>query len=183
MARVVVPDACVLYSAALRDLLLRCGEAGLLSLRWSDRILDEMVHALARTRPDIPPDRLIRLKALMVEAFPNAMVEPSCVTAANLPDRDDEHVLAVAVATSADVLVTLNLSDFPQDLCRRVTSASVLSPDRFLLELLREDLEGVQSAVNAAVRALRNPPMSVEEYLSKLGRQLPGFLSELSRER
>jgi len=38
---VVVYDACVLYPAALRDLLIRIGQAGLVGARWTDTILDE----------------------------------------------------------------------------------------------------------------------------------------------
>ncbi len=41
MAFVVVYDACVLYPAQVRDLLLRIAMTGVVRARWSDAILDE----------------------------------------------------------------------------------------------------------------------------------------------
>lgn len=41
MAFVVIYDACVLYPAPLRDLLLRIALTGVVRARWSDEILDE----------------------------------------------------------------------------------------------------------------------------------------------
>ena len=41
MAFVVLYDACVLFPAPLRDLLLRVGVAGLVQVKWTDKILDE----------------------------------------------------------------------------------------------------------------------------------------------
>lgn len=41
MAFVVVYDACVLYPAPLRDLLLRVARTGIVRARWSNAILDE----------------------------------------------------------------------------------------------------------------------------------------------
>ena len=41
MAFVVVYDACVLYPASVRDLLIRLARTGLFRARWTERILDE----------------------------------------------------------------------------------------------------------------------------------------------
>jgi len=41
-----------------------------------------------------------------------------------LPDADDRHVLAAAVALEADVLCTDNLKDFPTDTMNEATSSS-----------------------------------------------------------
>ena len=56
MAFIVVYDANVLYPNTLRDLLIRISQAGLVQARWTNEILDEMLRALSRNRPDIPPD-------------------------------------------------------------------------------------------------------------------------------
>ncbi len=41
MAFVVIYDACVLYPAPLRDLLIRLATTGLFRVKWTDQILDE----------------------------------------------------------------------------------------------------------------------------------------------
>ena len=41
MRFVVVLDACVLYPATLRDLLLRLATTGLFAAKWTDEIHDE----------------------------------------------------------------------------------------------------------------------------------------------
>lgn len=183
MPRVVVLDACVLYSAALRDLLLRLSRAGFFSLRWSDRILDEMVLALTRTRPDIPVQRLDRLKAIMIEAFPRAMVEPAAFAPLGLPDPADEHVVAVAAASSADLLVTHNLRDFPAQTVKRATSVRVMSPDELLVMLLAEDEEAVRCVLDEMAAGLRNPPIPPERLIEGLQAQAPRFAEAYGRVR
>jgi hypothetical protein len=53
MAFVVVYDACVLYPAPLRDLLLRLARKGLARARWTERILDECFRSILANRPDL----------------------------------------------------------------------------------------------------------------------------------
>jgi len=52
----------------------------------------------------------------------------------NLPDPDDEPFLAVALAASADFLVTGNLADYPPDKRR---GCAVVSPAAFMTEWQR----------------------------------------------
>ena len=50
-------------------------------------------------------------------AFPDAMVEnyESLIDGLVLPDERDRHVLAAAIKTNANIIVTNNLKDFPTD--------------------------------------------------------------------
>jgi len=57
-------DACVLYPAQLRDLLLRVARSDSFKARWTDRIHDEWVRNLLQDRPDIAPERLARTREL-----------------------------------------------------------------------------------------------------------------------
>lgn len=115
MAFAVVYDACVLYPSVTRDLLIRVAIEGRVQAHWSEQILDEMFRTLKINRPDLDPANLNRTRVLMTEALPDAMTtgyEP-LVDALTLPDPDDRHVLAAAIRTGSQVIVSNNIRDFP----------------------------------------------------------------------
>ena len=64
----VLYDACVLYPAPLRDLLLRLALTDLYRARWSDAIHEEWIRAVLRNRPDLSRHQLERTRALMGDA-------------------------------------------------------------------------------------------------------------------
>ena len=72
MARfAVVLDACVLYPAPLRDLLLQLAVKGLFRAKWTDAIHEEWIGSLLRRRDDLSRDALERTRRLMDEAVPD----------------------------------------------------------------------------------------------------------------
>ncbi|MBB5778042.1 hypothetical protein [Nonomuraea jabiensis] len=75
MAFVVVYDANVLYGNTLRDLLIRLAMTGRMQAKWTNGILDEMQRNLAANRPDIPEERLSKLRHLMNSAVRDCLVE------------------------------------------------------------------------------------------------------------
>ena len=121
MAFTVVYDACVLYGEVLRDFLVRLANSPLVNGRWSATIVDEVAEAVFRKRPELrerwlAPDgtraKLLRAsREGPIEGFSH--LEASFVS---LPDPDDAHVIAAAVAAGAQVIVTSNLKDFPPDM-------------------------------------------------------------------
>jgi predicted nucleic acid-binding protein len=121
MPFVVVYDANALYGNAQRDLLIRVAQSGLVQAKWTDQILDEMLSNLAKKRPDIPAEKLGTLRELMNKAVRDCLVtgyEP-LIESLRLPDPDDRHVLAAAIKSSAQVIVTTNLRHFPEAELRR----------------------------------------------------------------
>jgi predicted nucleic acid-binding protein len=115
MTFTVVYDANVLYPNTLRDLLIRIAQSGTVQAKWTNAILDEMAAALRRNRPDIPAEKIERLRELMNKAVRDCLVsghEP-LIEGLKLPDPDDRHVLAAAIMAGAQVIVTRNLRDFP----------------------------------------------------------------------
>ena len=54
----VVLDACVLYAAPLRDLLMELATSDLFHACWTDRILDEWMENLIANRPDLDRQKL-----------------------------------------------------------------------------------------------------------------------------
>ena len=75
MAFVAVIDANVLWSAALRDTLVRAALADLYRPLWTDEILAEMLRNLKRKRPDLNPARLDRTVDLLRAEVPDALVD------------------------------------------------------------------------------------------------------------
>jgi predicted nucleic acid-binding protein len=114
-------DACVLYPAPLRDFLMRLALTDMYRARWTDRINDEWIGAVLRSRPDLKPEQLERTRSLMNESIRDCLVTEydSLIDALTLPDPDDRHVVAAAIRARADVIVTFNLNDFPNDSKRR----------------------------------------------------------------
>jgi predicted nucleic acid-binding protein len=162
-------DACVLYPAQLRDLLLRVALSDAFKARWTDRIHDEWVGSLLRDRPDIPTERLGRTRELMNSAVPDCLVTDyeSFIEQLTLPDPDDRHVLAAAIRCQAGVIVTLNMRDFPDEVVARY-GISVQHPDEFLAHLFDLKPAVVCTAVREMRASLANPPKTVRELLEDL---------------
>ena len=137
MAFIVIYDACVLYPAPLRDLLMRVAHAGLVRARWTDAILDECFRNVAEARPGIKPEALARTRKLMIAAVADCLVTDyeSLIAGLELPDPDDRHVLAAAIRGAAQVIVTANLRDFPAERLRPY-HVEAQHPDDFVLGLI-----------------------------------------------
>jgi hypothetical protein len=92
-------DACVLYSASLRDFLLRLAEKGLFHPRWSEEIRNEWIRNLLQNRPDLKREKLERTCRNMDTSFPKSLVcgYEFITPTLTLPDPKDRHVLATAI--------------------------------------------------------------------------------------
>ena len=179
--RVVVFDACVLYPAPLRDLLMRVVVIGLVEARWTQAIHEEWTRSVLRDRPDLDASRLARTRALMDLHAPGSIVTNYAHLAAGvtLPDPDDRHVVAAALASGANEIVTVNVRDFPKSALDPFGITSI-HPDAFLLSLLEESPARMIRAVSAQYHALRHPPLSPARFLEVLEKQgLTGFTEAL----
>lgn len=178
-------DANVLFPAFLRDLLVRLSRAGVVAARWSERIHDEWMRNLLAKHRDIPAASIQRVRSLMDAAVPGAVVEgyEHRIDALRLPDPDDRHVLAAAIETGADLIVTINLRDFPADALSSY-GIEARHPDAFVLDLLLRAQTAVLATFRGHRAALRKPPLTSEEYLHKLAEAgLPGTAEALRRMR
>lgn len=145
-------DANVLYPTVLREILIGAAKAGLYRPLWSDRILEEWARATVKLGPVAEVIARGEVAALRV-AFPGAAVAlPEALVARLwLPDPNDVHVLAAAIAGHADLIVTFNAADFPRQTLTEEGLAR-LDPDQFLMALCDRD-EPTIRAVCEAVRA------------------------------
>ncbi len=116
LIRVILADANVLYSRVLRDYLLYAADQEIIAITWSEQILAEVTEHLEQNVAGFDRASGERLVRAMNRAFPFAEVEPGnehwrALADVVLPDEDDRHVLAAAVAAEATVLCTSNLKD------------------------------------------------------------------------
>ena len=96
-----------------------------------------------------------------------------------LPDADDCHVLAAAIHSGAELIVTFNLSDFPASILGQLLIEAI-HPDEFVARLLDEQPDSVLDAVRLQRAGLKNPPKTAAEYLATLERcQLPDTAARL----
>jgi hypothetical protein len=181
VAFTVVYDACVLYPAPLRDLLLRVAITGLVRARWTDAILDECFRAIAKHRPRANPQALARTRELIVDAVPDCLVTDFAplIEGLTLPDRDDRHVLAAAIRCGAQAIVTFNLKDFP-DAVLQPLGVEAIDPDDYVSDLIDLSPAQVAKVLREQSAGLRNPFRTVQEVLGTLERQgLPQSVARL----
>jgi hypothetical protein len=76
-------------------------------------------------------------------------------------------VLAAAIHPGAGLIVTFNVVDFPLDLLAPFGVAA-RHPDGVLTELLYLAVDEFCAAARLQRQALKQPPMTVEQFLTKL---------------
>ena len=169
MVPVVRYDACVLYAAPVRDLLMQLALSDLFQARWTDQIHDEWTRNVAANRPDISHASLTRCRELMDEHVPDCLVTnyEALIPTLTLPDLNDRHVLAAAIHGGAGLIVTFNLSDFPRSILRQF-DIEAIHPDEFIRRLWDERSDAVLHAMRLHRASLKRPAKSAVEYIATL---------------
>lgn len=179
----VLLDTNVLYPTVMREMLLGCAAQGLFTPLWSDRILAEWAHtglkqgAAGQVATEA---EIARTRA----AWPGAEVTwpPSMEARLWLPDPADIHVLAAAIAGSADVICTANAKDFPRNILAE-EGVGRADPDALLMGLLAAQPDIVARVGNdvlATARRLSGEDWTARRLFRKA--RLPRLAKALSRD-
>ncbi len=166
-----VLDTNVIYPIEIRDLLFWFAYYDLYTPKWSNHIFDEWKSVMMKKGiPEIEANKRIEKANL---AFPDALVQNylPLIEGLNLPDPKDRHVLAAAIKCNANLIVTNNLKDFPQEYLAQF-GISVKSADDFLTDIIDLNSEKAIEAFKEMVLNRRNPDLNefqVLEILRKLG--------------
>lgn len=141
-------DACVLFPTVMREILLGVAGEGLFQPLWSDRILEEWARAARKIGPLGEPQARSEI-ALLRANWPKSCVPVASGVEARLwlPDPADVHVLAAAIAGSADAIVTLNASDFPKHTLAE-EGLDRRTPDEVLMQFWLDHPDAVERAVS-----------------------------------
>lgn len=175
----VVLDACVLANYGVANLLLLLAEKPrLYRPLWSNEILAET----RRTQVGKLgwEERLAdHFQTQLRTQFPESMVTGyehlvgDCVN-----DPKDRHVLACAIHSGAELVLTFNLKDFKEE-ALAPWGIGPVHPQNYLLTLFELEPLLVMHQLGA-ISEKRG--MAVEDHLIDLGRFLPTFASQLLEE-
>ena len=174
-------DACVLFPPAIADALVSLHVTGLYTARWTSRIDTEWINAAGRN-PKTSKEKLELRRDAMRNAIPDwevtAEAYESLIVGRELPDPDDEHVIAAALAGHADCIVTSNLKHFPDSVLAPL-ELEAIHPDDFIVYQIDLDPYSALAAFKKMRARLRNPAMSAEAFVSAIERNQ--LLSTASR--
>ena len=173
-------DSCVLVPNVLTDTLLRLAEYGFFRPLWSQRILDEMEYAIHKVHPDFDEAKISGRSVAMNATFEDALVSgwDELIAGLDLPDDNDRHVLAAAIAGGAQSLVTFNLKHFP---ITRLENYGIEArhPDDFLLDQLDLFPALALQSLRQQADELSNPASDLPSLLNRLERcGVPRFVDQ-----
>lgn len=159
-----VLDTNVIYPIVIRDLLFWFAYYDLYTPKWSNTIFDEWKDVMLRKGVAIEDAEKRIQKANL--AFPDAYVAnyENLIDALSLPDAKDRHVLAAAIKSNANVIVTNNLKDFPEKYLDSF-GVKAKSADDFLTDIIDLNPDIALKAFKEMVLNRKNPLMNEYEVL------------------
>lgn len=176
-----VLDACVIYPSVLRDILLGVAARGLFEPLWSDRILGEWTRATAKLG-QVAQAQSETEASLLRARFPRGQIRENrdIESRLHLPDENDLHVLAIAIAGHADCIVTFNAKDFPRHILAE-EGIERRDPDGLLWQLWSfhpDEVTAVITAVHAKAESMAGNTIALKSLLKRA--QLPKLAKAMS---
>lgn len=164
-----VLDTNVIIPIEIRDLLFWFAHDDLYTPKWSKHIFDEWEDVMRRM--DVNENEIQKRIGWANQAFPDAMVDnyEVLIDSLTLPDEKDRHVLAAAIKTNANIIVTNNLKDFPDEYLNTF-GLSAKSADDFLTETIDLNPNIAVNSFRKLVLNRRNPDLDEYEVLDCLRR-------------
>lgn len=162
-----VLDTNVVYPVIIRDILFWFAYYDLYTPKWSENIFDEWKKVMKEKGVSEEDANKRIAKANL--AFPDALVQnyKRLIDHLELPDVDDRHVLAAAIKTNANVIVTNNIKDFPEEYLQSF-SLKAKTADDYLTDIIDLNHEQAIAAFKEMVLNKKNPKLDEFEVLNQL---------------
>lgn len=162
-----VLDTNVIYPIEIRDLLFWFAHYDLFTPKWSTHIFDEWISVMHRKGISI--EEAERRVNRANKAFPDAFVlnYEGLIDSLQLPDLKDRHVLAAAIKINANVIVTNNSKDFPNDYLGSF-GLTAKTADDFLTDIIDLNPQQAIAAFKELVLYRRNPDLDEYQVLDRL---------------
>lgn len=175
----VILDANVLAESSVSDLFLRLSEEPrLLIPRWTEMIWDETRRTLI-DKLGWNVERADRRILAARDAFPEAMVtdfESYIARCEN--DPRDRHILAAAIRSGTEAIVTMNVRHFKREHLEP-WGVTAVHPGDYLKVLYDLD-EGVVVSVLHQMAAKRS--YGIDRMLSRLSPSIPSFTTHVAKD-
>jgi hypothetical protein len=148
---------------------MQLATADLFRAKWTGEIHNEWVSNLLKNEPERDPAKLARTVQKMNEAVPDCLVTgyEHLIDGIKIPDPGDRHVVAAAIHSRADAIVTFNLRDFPSAALAPLHLESI-HPDDFIINQADLSEAALILAAQRIRGRLKKPEMTPTEYLAKL---------------
>ncbi|WP_416867882.1 MAG: PIN domain-containing protein [Imperialibacter sp.] len=178
-----VLDANVLFPVVIRDYLIWLLLYDLYTPKWSGKLLEEFTDIFQKRNLNLSPEQISRQVKLINKACPHALVEryEAIIPSIKLPDENDRHVVAAAIKCNANVIVTYNLQDFPNEYLE-TAGLSAVDQDTFIADMIDLSPKRCCEAFREMVLTKNKPPYDEQQYLDILRRnKLVQTADELER--
>ncbi|MEX2336388.1 MAG: PIN domain-containing protein [Fulvivirga sp.] len=161
-----VLDTNVIYPIDIRDLLFWFAWYDLFTPKWSKHIFREWENVMKRK--GIPDEEIKNRVSKAQLAFPDALVDNyvPLVNSLELPDEKDRHVLAAAIKTNANIIVTNNIKDFPKEYLASF-GLTAKTADDFITDTIDLNTDLALEAFRALVLNRTNPNLDEFEILDR----------------
>ena len=159
-----VLDTNIIHPLFVRDYLFWLADYELFTPKWSIHVFDEWKKLMVDK--GLPLHEIDKRLQRANMAFPDAMVTnyEKIIDGLTLPDPDDRHVLAAAIKTNANIIVTNNLKDFPVDYLGTF-GLSAKTADDFITDIIDLNHEKAIEAFRSMVLTRKNPTVNDLEML------------------
>ncbi len=120
---------------------------------------------------EIPEQEIAKRVQRMGDAFPDALVKnyEGLIEGLQLPDKDDRHVLAAAIKANANLIITNNLRDFPEEELAKY-GLEAKSADDFLTDIIDLNKSRALEAFKELVANRRSPELDAYQVLDQFRR-------------
>lgn len=156
MKPVALIDTCALFPMCMRDLVLQLAFDGLFQIKWSVKIENELKKNL-KLKYGIDGKKSV---LAMRKAIPDHMAAAAKKTLVEVKksktDKKDLHVLAAAIDSGCNKLVTFNLKDFDKNFAR-LNGVTVEHPDKFFYSVINSNRNLAKQSLVKLISRKKNP--------------------------
>lgn len=178
---VAVLDADVLVPILSCDLLLTAFEHDLFQPVVTPKILTEVEHTLLDDFSHLDPAALTRRAAQVASALRlHTALDPAITSAVGSINRKDRHVVAVALAAKANLVVT-NDKRLRRETNRLGQRVQASTADEFMVTLDKASPDVTDAALDSMVAKRVRRPIAKSELLEHLTASFPEFAGRAKR--